>query len=136
MNRWTALIGALGLACIAIAAQAQEPGRNMVRVVSSAAEGSRQLCDAKCVVFAPYVTTGASAGFLMIFDQASATAPSDGAVTPVDCIQVAATSSAGPPFPLTGKPYTNGALAVFSTTGCFTKTISATAYFHAERQQF
>lgn len=134
-KRWLALVCALGGVCVAVAAFAQEPGRNMVPISSPAAEGSRQLCAAKCTVFSPYVTTGAAAGFLMFFDQASATPPADGAVVPVGCIQVAATTSAGPPFPPTGIPFQNGALAVYSTTGCFNKTISATAYFNAVRQQ-
>jgi hypothetical protein len=135
-NRWLALVCALGGVCVAIAANAQEPGRNMVLITSPAAEGSRQLCAAKCVVHTPYITTGAAAGFLMLFDQASATPAADGAVVPVLCIQVAATTSSGPPAPTTGMPFQNGALAVFSTTGCFTKTISATAYFSAVRQTF
>jgi hypothetical protein len=134
-KRWLALLWAMAGVCVALAASAQEFGRNMVPVVSPAAEGSRQICATKCTVHAPYVTTGAAAGFLMIFDQASASAPAEGAVTPQDCIQVAANTSAGPPFPASGKPYQNGALMVYSTTGCFTKTISATAFFQATRQQ-
>jgi hypothetical protein len=115
--------------------QAQQLATNIVSVRSPSAEGSRQICSSQCQVFSPYVTTGAAAGFLLIFDQASSTPPADGAVTPADCIQVAATTSAGPPTPTFGKTYNLGALAVFSTTGCFTKTISNTAFFNAQRQQ-
>lgn len=80
-----------------------------------------------------YVTIGATAGFLMVFDAASA--PTDGAVTPKDCIQVPASTTQSLFTGGTGpEVYSTGIVAVFSTTGCFTKTASATAFFHARVQ--
>lgn len=71
------------------------------------------------------ITTGASAGYLMIFN--STTAPADGAVTPAVCVPVAANTgidyvAAWP------RRFTTGITMVFSTTGPFTKTASATAF--------
>jgi hypothetical protein len=75
------------------------------------------------------VVTGASAGYLMAFD--SATVPADGAVTPKLCIAIAANASVDRSF---GKPlrFTVGIVLVFSTTGPFTKTASATAFIAGE----
>jgi hypothetical protein len=81
------------------------------------------------------VTTGAAAGFFLILN-ASAD-PGNGAVLPLKCVQVAANSTVA----LSADPDTGWAFAklpgvgspsivlVFSTTGCFTETQSATAYF-------
>jgi len=71
------------------------------------------------------ITTGASAGYLMVFNATSA--PADGTVTPLICTPVAANTgiryTATPPA-----VFSTGITAVFSTTGCFTKTASATAF--------
>lgn len=71
------------------------------------------------------LTTGGSAGFFLLFDSTSV--PADGAVTPARCYTVAANAtlavSANPPIRLA-----TGITMVFSTTGCFNKTISATAF--------
>lgn len=95
---------------------------------SAATEGSHVLKGSSGYLWSLYVTTGGSAGFLMTFNATSA--PADGAVTPVECIQVPANSTGSLTFN-TGPPdfYPTGIVAVFSTTGCFTKTISATAFF-------
>lgn len=77
------------------------------------------------------VTSGASAGYVLIFD--SATVPADGAVTPKDCRALAANSSLGSSLN-TPEKYSTGITLVFSTTGCFAKTISATAYIKATVQ--
>ena len=72
-------------------------------------------------LYALDVITGAVAGFLMTFD--STTVPPDGAVTPVECVPVAANSFAT--IRSNGAPpdhYSNGIVAVFSITGPFTKT--------------
>jgi len=98
-------------------------------IVSSAAEAShvlKSLPDG--VLYSLYVTTGATAGYLMTFNATSV--PADGAVTPVECViapansTVAVTFGSGPP-----DSYPVGITAVFSSTGCFTKTASATAFF-------
>ncbi len=71
------------------------------------------------------VTTGASAGYLMLFDATSV--PADGTVSPARCIPIAATTGVERTFP-TPLNMRNGVVVVFSTTGCFTKTASATAF--------
>lgn len=102
--------------------------------VSPSAESNRAFCSAACNVWSLYVTTGAAAGFLMTFNATSA--PADGAVTPVECVQVAASSSVALSF-ASGPPdrYATGMTAVYSTTGCFNKTASATAFFKARVSQ-
>ena len=109
--------------------------------VSASAESSHVFCDATgtapvhkapCFIRSLSVTTGASAGFLMLFNAVSA--PVDGAVTPRECVAVPATSTVALDFGETSEPYVTGLTAVFSTTGCFAKTASATAYFKARVQ--
>lgn len=79
------------------------------------------------------VTASSTAGYAMLFD--STTAPVDGTVTPVKCVAVTAGGSSflslDPTAPWTSK---NGWVLVFSTTGCFTKTISATAFLSGQSQ--
>ena len=98
-------------------------------VVSASAEGSKVFKASAGNLYAYQVTTGAVAGYVMIFNAVSA--PADGAVTPVKCVAVAANSTVGvsmnPP-----EAFATGITAVFSTTGCFTKTISATATFSGD----
>lgn len=71
------------------------------------------------------VTAGASAGYLMLFD--STTVPIDGAVTPKKVHAIAANASLSRSFSPPIR-FATGIVAVFSTTGPFTKTISATAF--------
>lgn len=71
------------------------------------------------------VVSGASAGFVMVFPGNSA--PADGAVTPSLCYNLAANST----LVVTNAErvwFAGGIVVVFSTTGCFTKTASATAF--------
>lgn len=73
------------------------------------------------------VVTGASAGFAMLFD--ATVLPSNGAVTPVWCWPVGASSSVAAQW---NSPIfvTNGLVAAFSTgANCDTLTASATAKF-------
>lgn len=122
----------LGLASPALAQQncqvpAEFPG---TPVVSAAAEASHILKASPGCIISGYATTGASAGFLMLFN--SATVPVDGAVTPQNCVSIPATTTIGLNWaPQPPEWYSAGIVAVFSTTGCFTKTGSATAYFHS-----
>ncbi len=71
------------------------------------------------------VTAGASAGFLMVLD--SPTVPADGAVTPKICRAVAANSSLEVDHSVVPDTFAAGIVEVFSTTGCYIKTASATA---------
>lgn len=98
-------------------------------VPSTAAESSRVFKASAGNLYAYQVTTGAAAGYVMIFNATSA--PADGAVTPVKCVAVPARATVGvsndPP-----EAFSTGITAVFSTTGCFTKTASATAMFSGD----
>jgi type IV secretory pathway protease TraF len=69
--------------------------------------------------------SGASAGYVMLFDAVAA--PADGTVTPKGVIVLAANSSivVDRSTPIR---FTTGIVMVFSTTGPFTKTASATAF--------
>lgn len=101
----------------------------LVPVVSTAAEASKVFKASAGNLYAYQVTTGAAAGYVMIFNATSA--PADGAVTPVKCVAVPAGATVGvsvnPP-----EAFSTGITAVFSTTGCFTKTASATAMFSGD----
>lgn len=98
-------------------------------VVSGAAEGTHVLKGGAGNLYSVYATAGATAGFLMVFNATAA--PGDGAVTPIQCIQVPANTTQGVSFnPGPPEVYATGISVAFSTTGCFTKTVSATAFFH------
>jgi hypothetical protein len=98
-------------------------------VVSSAVESGHVLKASAGNLYSVYVTTGAVAGFLMVFN--STTVPADGAVTPIECQPAPANGIASLTFnPGPVESYSTGISVAFSTTGCFTKTASATAFFH------
>lgn len=98
-------------------------------VVSATTEGSHVLKASGGNLYSVYVTTGSTAGFLMVFNATSA--PGDGAVTPRECVLAPANSTTSLNFGI-GPPevYATGITVVFSSTGCFTKTLSSTAFFH------
>lgn len=98
-------------------------------VVSSSAESSHVLKSSAGNLYGVYVTTGATPGYLLVFDATSA--PSNGAVTPKQCIIAPANATTGLNYGL-GPPavFATGITAVFSTTGCFTLTLSATTFFN------
>lgn len=75
------------------------------------------------------LVTAGSAGYFMLFNTTSA--PADGAVTPLRCWPVAANTSVsvGNALPLA---LSTGITMVFSTTGCFTKTTSTTAFMSVD----
>jgi hypothetical protein len=134
MNKAIFLAICLFLATVTIAsAQTQctvPAGAPGTPVVSTAAEGSRVLKASRGCIISGYVTTGAVAGYMMIFNATSA--PADGAVTPINCVYVPANTTIGLNWaPQPPEWYSTGITVVFSSTGCFTKTVSATAFFHA-----
>lgn len=97
-------------------------------VVSSAAEGSHVICSAACRLYHLSVTTGASAGYVLIYDATSA--PVDGAVTPALCYTAGASSTLGVSFGDIPADFAVGLAVVFSTgASCFAQTTSSTAYF-------
>jgi hypothetical protein len=108
-------------------------GAGIAETVSAAAESSHVVCSAACNAYDIYVTTGAAAGFLLWVDATSA--PSNGAITPKGCVSLAATSSGGPPPSIIPRKFTTGLVLLYSTTGCFNLTLSATAFFSARVSQ-
>lgn len=110
---------------------------------STAIEGSHIFCTAQCKIFSMSLTTGSSAGYLMLFDLNSV--PADGALVtaPRYCWYFPATSSVGYTWPLggpgaqaaQGAQFVNGLTLVFSTgADCLHKTLSATAFFTVQVQ--
>jgi hypothetical protein len=95
-------------------------------VSSTAVESSHVICAAGCSFYGGQVTTGGTAGYAMLIN--ATTAPSNGAVTPALCQQIAANSTVNlaPAAPVS---FSTGLVALFSSTGCFTLTLSATAFF-------
>jgi hypothetical protein len=120
------------LACVVCAshARAYEPG--IVPVVSTVAEASHLIKAAPGNLYSLYVTTAATAGYLMTFNADAA--PADGAVTPVECVLAPANSTISISFDGPPDIYSTGIVAVFSATGCFLKTASPTAFFKARAQ--
>lgn len=110
-----------------VASPSSSTASGITTVVSAAAEGSNVLKATPGNLYGLYVTSGASAGYLMVFNATSA--PADGAVTPKHCIVVAANTTVAINNGDIPDIYSTGIVAVFSTTGCFTKTVSATAFF-------
>ena len=107
-------------------------GNPIPSVQTSTAAGSLVFKATPGLLMGFSMTTGASAGYLLFFDATSV--PADGTVTPKFCYSVPATSTYAASW-LTYPPFfTNGIVAVFSTTGCFTKTISATAFISGQVQ--
>ena len=95
---------------------------------SSSTEASHIIKTSGGVMYGLTVTNGASAGYVLMFD--ATTVPSDGAVNPVGCYAI----PAGPitvaiPQIAYPRPFVNGIVVVFSSTGCFAKTASSTAWF-------
>lgn len=101
---------------------------------SSAAETSHVVANAPGRLYGASVTTGAASGYLLILN---ATAdPGNGAVTPIKCVPVGTTQTvAVSPDPNTVWTFSKGIVLVFSTTGCFTETQSATAFFSWQATQ-
>jgi hypothetical protein len=75
------------------------------------------------------VTAGASAGYILVYN--SATVPVDGATTPVFVLPIAANAGLAYNFDIPLR-CSAGITIVFSTTGPFTKTLSATAFIQAQ----
>lgn len=74
---------------------------------------------------------GATAGYIMLFN--ATTAPADGTVTPAWCYPVPANGALNMAW-LNALLFSVGIVAVFSSTGPFTKTASATAFLSGQVQ--
>ncbi len=107
---------------------------NLGNASSTAAEASHIVCAAACNIFDVTVTTGAAAGFFIVWNDT--TAPANGAIAGgggatawSKCIQVAANSSTALNYTLLPLRMSTGAVLLYSTTGCYNFTASATASF-------
>jgi hypothetical protein len=101
---------------------------------STAAESNHVYCTRPCLLRSLYITTGATAGYLMTVDAAAAPAAGGAAIAPINCVAVAANATLALDYGDTGEPYSTGLVAIFSTTGCFVNTASATAFLKARTQ--
>lgn len=125
------LLLALALCLFAVTANAQQA---LSPSSSGAIEGSHVFCTSACKLYTASLTTGASAGFWMLFDANSV--PADGLLTtaPRYCWTWAASTGAGYTWP-GGAQFQSGLVAVFSTgLDCLHKTASATAFFTVQVQ--
>lgn len=104
----------------------------IVPVVSTVAESGHVLKASAGNLYHVAVSTGGTAGFLLVVNATSA--PSNGAVAPLLCRAVAANSSLEVDHAIIPDRYGTGITALFSTTGCFTLTLSATATFEGAVQ--
>jgi hypothetical protein len=79
--------------------------------------------------FTGYAISG-TAGYLMAFDATAV--PADGAVSPIAVCAQAVGVGCFIDLEPQGIPFTNGLVLVYSSTGPFTKTASATAFINAQ----
>jgi hypothetical protein len=128
------LTGIAGLVLVALAALPAVGAEAIKPISSTAPEANRVICTGPCLLRSLYVTTGAAAGFLMTVDAAVAPAAGGAAIAPLNCAAIAANSTLAMDFGDTGEPYSTGLVVIFSSTGCFTNTASATAFFKARKQ--
>lgn len=99
-------------------------------VASAAVSGGVVLKASAGNLYGFNVTSGASAGYVLVLN--TATVPADGAVTPLRCFTLAANTSIEASWRAAPLYLTPGITVVFSTTGCFTKTASATAFISGD----
>lgn len=125
------LLGFLILAALlhGAPAWAQTPyGQPIAYKTSSATEGSHIIKATGGVLYSLTATNvSASAGYILVFD--SPTVPADGAVTPVGCYAIGAAQTQAVAMINYPDPFNTGIVAVFSSTGCNTKTVATSAWF-------
>lgn len=98
-------------------------------VASAVVTAGQQLKTGVTLLFGLNVTSGASAGYVLVTNTGSV--PADGAVTPIRCYALAANTSGE--WQYSNPIYANLGISVsFSTTGCFTRSGSATAQIAGE----
>lgn len=101
----------------------------LVPVRTTSAAASLVLWSGPGVLHAVNASAGATPGYLMLFDDTSE--PADGTVEPVKCWFIDADESLDKFFPVPLR-FMTGIVAVFSSTGPYTKTASATAFLSGE----
>lgn len=108
----------------------------IIPVVSTSLESGHVLKASPGNLYTVSTIVTTVSGYLLLFD--ATTVPADGAVAPKFCFPIISSGTNGgigvsylPGPPLN---FSTGIAASFSSTGCFTKTASATAYFSAQVQ--
>lgn len=120
-------------ALIALAIPTVASAQSVSKTVSPTAASSGRVLRAGTTNLAGLnVVTGGTAGYVMLFDAVAV--PPDGAVQPVRCMPIAANTGVDLNFRGSPLRFDNGLTIVFSTTGCFNKTGSATAYLAGDVQ--
>lgn len=99
-------------------------------VVTAAVAGGQVLKASAGNLYGLNVVSGASAGYVLVTN--TTTVPADGAVTPLKCYAIPATSSLDLNLRAAPVYFSTGISVSFSTTGCFTKTASATAFISGD----
>ena len=117
------------LLVLSVHAEAAIVGNPVPALQSGAAASSLVLSTTTANLYSAQVAIGSSAGYAMLFN--SATAPADGAVTPVLCVYVPANTTANLSFP-NPVPFSTGITIVSSSTGCFTKTAANANFLSAQ----
>lgn len=121
------------LIALAFPAYAGPIGNPIVSVQTAAAASSIIIKAAPGVLNGFSATSSSAAGYVLIYD--SATVPSNGSVTPKFCYYVASdpgtVAASWLSYPV---PFVNGIVIAFSTTGCFSQTLSTTAFISAQYQ--
>jgi hypothetical protein len=120
------------LACLPATAYAQQPSGGVGPIAIQALGASQQLKTLPGNLFSLNVVSGGTAGYILLLD--SKTIPADGAVTPVKCMPLAANTGIDLNWSIQPVRFVNGIAIVFSSTGCFTKTASATAFISGSAQ--
>lgn len=124
MRHILTLVGML----LAVPAAAQSTQADSVTPLATTAVSSGVVASVRPIhAYRLAMTSGASAGYFMVFN--SATIPADGVVTPLFCRAVAANSSISMVFPGSPARFSTGLSLAFSTTGCYAKAASSTAFF-------
>lgn len=116
-------------AAAVVAAPVTAAAAAITPVVTSAVASSLVLKASAGNFYGANVTAGASAGYVMLFNAAAA--PADGAVTPIKTWALAANATLDVRYNVPIRCGT-GITLVFSTTGPFTQTLSATAFISGE----
>lgn len=99
-------------------------------VATTAVAGGQVLKASAANLYGLNVVSGASAGYVLVTN--TTTVPADGAVTPLKCYALAANSSLDLNLRAAPVYFSTGVSVSFSTTGCFTKTASATAFISGD----
>ena len=109
-----------------LSAAGAAPSRSSTTVAAS----NIVACSAACNAYGFNAVAGGSALYIMAFD--ATVAPADGTVTPAYCIPLAANAGIDVNWRNRPKRFGTGMVLVASTTGCFSKTASATAFLSVD----